>query len=124
MRRNWAEDGITLIGWQLNLDTGIKAYLVRIIPMVFGIETVLWLGLGYKDLPGGAIVALTEIIVIAIMLWALNCQNEIKAITSARNNVITMILLLFFPLSRLSSGSSSVPGSGRNSSGAVTFNHG
>jgi uncharacterized protein len=97
-RRNWAEYGVTLSAWQLNLDAGIKAYLVRIIPMVLGVGIVLWLGIGYKKLPGGAIVALTEIIGIAVMLWALNRQQEAKAIASARGNLITIGILLLFPI--------------------------
>jgi len=36
-----------LSGWQVNLDVGIKAYLGRIIPIVFGLGTVLWLKIGF-----------------------------------------------------------------------------
>ena len=45
--RNWAEYGAMLSGWQVNLDVGIKAYLGRIIPIVFGLGTVLWLKIGF-----------------------------------------------------------------------------
>lgn len=97
-RRDWAAYGITRAGWQLNLDVGIKAYLVRIIPVVFGLGTALWLGLGYASLPGGTIIALAELIGIAVMLRVLNHLDEAKAIRSVRGNILTIILLLLFPL--------------------------
>ena len=34
--RNWSDYGISLSNWQTNLEIGIKAYLVRLIPIVFG----------------------------------------------------------------------------------------
>lgn len=36
-RRSWAEYGISSMSWRKNLDLGIKAYLVRFIPIVVGI---------------------------------------------------------------------------------------
>ncbi len=97
-RRNWATYGITSHQWQLNLDIGIKAYLVRLIPIVFVLGMALWLGLGYQNLPGGAIIATAEIGGVMVMLWALNRQNEAKAIRATRGNLITVGLLLLFPL--------------------------
>ncbi|HOT90893.1 MAG TPA: hypothetical protein PLJ78_13045 [Anaerolineae bacterium] len=35
-RRRRADYGVTSAGWQNNLDIGIKAYLVRFIPLVLG----------------------------------------------------------------------------------------
>ncbi|HLA87065.1 MAG TPA: hypothetical protein VJL10_03500, partial [Anaerolineales bacterium] len=35
-RRSWSEYGVSSMNWQTNLDLGFKAYLVRIIPVVFG----------------------------------------------------------------------------------------
>lgn len=97
-RRKWVEYGITLADWQTNLDVGIKAYLVRIIPVSFLLITILWLKMDYRNFPGGAVVALGELLGIALMLWVLNRQQEAKAMASAKNNVITTILLFLFPI--------------------------
>lgn len=97
-RRNWAEYGVTLSGWQVNLDLGIKAYLVRIIPIACLLLTILWLKLDYRDLPGAAPIVVGEIVGIAIMLYLMNRQQTDKALSAARSNVITAILLLLFPI--------------------------
>jgi hypothetical protein len=97
-RRNWADYGITRHQWQLNLEAGIKAYLVRLIPLALGLGTALWLGLGYETLPGGAIIALAEMLGIVVLLRALNRINEAKASRSVRGNILTIGLLLLFPL--------------------------
>jgi uncharacterized protein len=97
-RRNWAEYGVTLAEWQTNLDLGIKAYLVRIIPVSFLLLTILWFKMDYRTFPGGAITTLGEIIGIAIMLFILGHQQAVKASSTARSNVITIILLFLFPI--------------------------
>jgi len=97
-RRNWAEYGVTTAGWQVNLDLGIKAYLVRIVPVAVLMLTILWLKMDYRTFPGGAITALGEIAGIAIMLLVLRRQQTDKAASSARSNVITTIVLLLFPI--------------------------
>lgn len=97
-RRDWAEYGFTLAGWQNNLDIGIKAYLVRMIPIGIFLGAIIWLKADYRTFPGGAVVAMGEVIGIALMLWVLNRQQEAMALASAKNNVITAILLLLFPI--------------------------
>ncbi|MBN2391252.1 MAG: CPBP family intramembrane metalloprotease [Anaerolineae bacterium] len=97
-RRRWGDYGVTLAGWQNNLDIGIKAYLVRIIPLVLGIGGAAMLKLDYRTLPGGAVVALTEIAGIAVMLWVLRRQSEEKALSSAHSNLIVMGALLLLPI--------------------------
>jgi len=97
-QRRWADYGVTLAGWQNNLDIGIKAYLVRIIPILLGMGGVALLKLDYRTLPGGAVVALAEIAGIAVMLWVLRRQAEENALTSARSNVIVLVVLLFLPI--------------------------
>lgn len=97
-RRNWAEYGFTLAGWQNNLDIGIKAYLVRMIPMGVFLGAILWLKADYRSLSGGAVIAVGEVLGIALILWVLNRQQETKAMTSAKGNVITAILLFLFPI--------------------------
>ncbi len=97
-RRPWADYGVTLAGWQNNLDIGIKAYLVSIIPLVIGIGGTMLLKLDYRTLPGGVLVALTEIAGIAVMLWVLRRQSEEKALASVRSNVITLVVLLLLPI--------------------------
>lgn len=97
-RRKWAEYGLTLADWQTNLDVGIKAYLVRIIPMSFLMITILWLKMDYRIFPGAAIVTVGEIIGIAIMLLVLRRQQVTKALSTTRSNVITTVLLFLFPI--------------------------
>lgn len=97
-RRRWADYGVTLAGWQNNLDIGIKAYLVRIIPLVLGIGGAALLKFDYRMLPGGLLVALAEIVGIAVMLWVLRRHSEAKAMAAARSNVIVMGALLLLPI--------------------------
>lgn len=97
-RRRWADYGVTLAGWQTNLDVGIKAYLVRIIPVALGLGGAAMLKLDYRTLSGGLVVALAEILGIAAMLWVLRRQQESKALASARTNLIVLGLLLLLPI--------------------------
>jgi hypothetical protein len=94
-RRDWAEYGVSRADWQTNLDIGIKAYLVRIIPYVFGVGGAIWLMLDRNQISGGAFVALMEVIGVAVMIWVLNRQKPVK---SGRGNVIVTIALLLFPI--------------------------
>jgi membrane protease YdiL (CAAX protease family) len=97
-RRNWAEYGVTLADWKTSLDLGIKAYLVRIIPVAVLMLTILWLKMDHRTFPGGAITSLGEIVGIAIMLVILGRQKPTKALSAARSNVVTIILLFLFPI--------------------------
>jgi membrane protease YdiL (CAAX protease family) len=97
-RRNWAEHGFTLAGWQNNLDVGIKAYLVRMIPMGVFLGAIIWLKADYRTFPGGAVIAMGEVIGIVLMLWVLSRQQQAKSLASAKSNVITTILLFLFPI--------------------------
>ena len=94
-RRNWAEYGVSSAGWQTNLDIGIKAYLVRFIPIVFGLGGAALLMLDTNKIAGGAFVALMEVIGLAVMVWVINRQKPVK---SSRVNMITTLLLLFVPV--------------------------
>lgn len=94
-RRDWAEYGVSLADWQTNLDIGIKAYLVRIIPYVFGVGGAMWLMLDRDKVSGGAFVAFMEVVGLAAMIWVLNRQ---KPMNSGRGNLIITFLLLLFPI--------------------------
>jgi membrane protease YdiL (CAAX protease family) len=92
-RRSWAEYGVSAANWRTNLDTGLKAYLVRFIPIVLGGFGAAWLGLTG---PGSvAYKTLISVIAMALMVWVLNHQKEVK---SGRANVILIVLLLFVPV--------------------------
>ncbi|HNT78325.1 MAG TPA: CPBP family intramembrane metalloprotease [Anaerolineae bacterium] len=97
-RRRWSDYGVTLAGWQNNLDIGIKAYLVRIIPVALGLGGAALVKLDYRTLPGGAVVALAELLGIAVMLWVLRRHSEEKALAGARTNLIVLAALLLFPI--------------------------
>ena len=94
-RRNWAEYGVSLANWPTNLDIGIKAFLVAFIPLAFGLGGAMQLGLDINQLGGGLFVALMEVICLALMVWILNRQKPVK---SGRRNVISVVLLLLFPI--------------------------
>ena len=94
-RRNWAEYGVSLENWQTNVDIGIKAFLVALVPMVFGLGGAMQLGLDTNQLGGGLFVAVMEIVGLAIMVWILNRQ---KPVTSGRRNLVTIIVLLLLPI--------------------------
>jgi len=93
-RRSWADYGVTLADWPTNLDVGIKAYLARFIS-VGALGVVLSLGIGYESLQGGAIIALAELIVIAIVVMVLQKQ---KTVTSGKTNLIVTGVILLFPI--------------------------
>lgn len=94
-RRNWADYGVSLANWRTNLDVGIKAFLVSIIPFVLGVSGAAALNLDYRQLAGGAWIALTNIAAIALMIWILNRH---KPVASGRPNVILIAVLLVLPI--------------------------
>jgi membrane protease YdiL (CAAX protease family) len=94
-RRNWTEYGVSLSNWPTNLDIGIKAFLVALIPMVFGLGGAMQLGLDTNQVSGGLFVAMTQVIGLALMVWILNRQKPVK---SGRRNVISILLLLLLPI--------------------------
>ncbi len=95
MGRSWVEYGVSFINWPTNLDIGVKAYLVRFIPLLFGLGGAALLNLDYKKLNGGILVAIMEFIAIVVMVWVLNRQKPVKLMLG---NLITILLLLLFPL--------------------------
>jgi len=94
-RRGWAEFGVSTMKWQTNLDIGFKAYLVRIIPAVFGTFGPAWLGLNLNELGKGVFEAWLWVIAVALMVWLLNHQKEVK---SGRANIIATLLFLLVPI--------------------------
>ena len=92
-RRSWAEYGISSLNWRSNLDIGVKAYLVRFLPIVVGTAGAAWLGL--SGLGSAAYRILISIIALALMVWVVNRRNEVK---SGRANVILTCLLLLVPI--------------------------
>jgi membrane protease YdiL (CAAX protease family) len=94
-RRDWAEYGVSPEDWPTNLDIGIKAFLVALIPMAFGLGGAMQLGLDVNQVSGGLFVAAMEVIGLALMVWILNRQKPVK---SGRRNVISIVLLLLLPI--------------------------
>lgn len=94
-RRNWTEYGVSLEGWQANLDLGLKAYLVRLIPLGLGVAGAMWLTLDSHQLGGGAFVALMELVGLAVMIWVLNRRSPVK---SGRGSLMVILMLLAFPI--------------------------
>jgi membrane protease YdiL (CAAX protease family) len=91
--RSWAEYGVSTADWRTGLDIGMKAYLVRFIPIVIGTGGAFWLGLsGTGSL---AYRTLISVIALALMVWVINRQKEVK---SGRSNVIVTVLLLLVPV--------------------------
>jgi CAAX protease family protein len=94
-RRNWAEYGVSSMNWQTNFDIGIKAYLVRFIPIVIGTGGAAWLGLSSNKLGQEAYITLTWMIALALIVWVLNHHKEVK---SGRANIIATLLFLLLPV--------------------------
>jgi len=94
-RRNWAEYGVSSVNWPTNLDIGIKAFLVTLIPLVFGLGGAMQLGWDPNKVSGGLFAAVTEVLGLALMVWILNRQKPVK---SGRRNLISILLLLFLPI--------------------------
>lgn len=94
-RRNWAAYGVSPVNWPTNLDIGIKAFLVAIIPLAFGLGGAMQLGLDINQVSGGLFVAVTEVISLALMVWILNRQKPVR---SGRRNLISILLLLLLPI--------------------------
>jgi len=94
-RRSRVEYGVFLADWQTNLDIGMKAYLVRLIPYAFGWVGAVRLGLDPLQVSGGILIALMEVIALALTCLILNRQRPVR---SGRSNVIVMLALLLLPI--------------------------
>ena len=94
-RRSWAEFGVSAKNWRTNLDIGFKAYLIRILPAVMTTFGPAWLGLKLNELGKGAFEAPLWVMAVALIIWALNRQKEVK---SGRANLIATGLFLLFPV--------------------------
>ncbi len=94
-RRRWAEYGVSLANWPTNLDIGLKAFLVALIPMVLGVGVAMQVGWDYRRINGGVFAALMEVVALALMIWLLNRQ---KRVASGRRNLISILVLLLLPI--------------------------
>jgi membrane protease YdiL (CAAX protease family) len=93
-RRNWAEYGASLReNWRTNLDIGIKAFLVLMIPHAIGRGGATFLGLSpqMRD----RVIDITWVIAIAVMIWVMNRH---KPVASGKNNLIFIAVLLLLPI--------------------------
>jgi len=92
-RRNWEEYGVSLKDWRTNLDIGIKAFVVLIIPHGIGRSGAYFLGLNppTRDI----VIDITWVIAIAVMIWVMNRH---KPVASGRNNLILIAVLLLLPI--------------------------
>jgi membrane protease YdiL (CAAX protease family) len=87
--------GVGVLAELADTGTGMKAFLVSFIPLVFGWAGAERLGLDPNKISGGAYIALMELAGIAVLLWVLNRQ---KTVQSGRRNLITILLLLSIPI--------------------------
>ncbi len=92
-RRNWAEYGVSLADWRTNLDVGVKAFVVLIIPHAIGrgIPTFLGLSSQIRDVAIG----ICWVIAIAVMIWVMSRH---KPVASGKNNLILIAVLLLIPI--------------------------
>lgn len=93
-RRKWAEYGVSLANWRDNLDIGLKAYPLRLIPYVLGWAGAQWLKLDPRRL-GGVWVALMEAVALLLMVRILSRHRPVR---SGRGNVLVTLLLLVLPV--------------------------
>lgn len=94
-RRKWAEYGLSSMHWQTNFDIGVKAYVVRFLPIVIGTGGAAWLGLKSNKPGEVAYVSVIWVIALAVMVWLLNRQKVQK---SGRANIIAASIFLFLPI--------------------------
>ncbi|RPI52643.1 MAG: CPBP family intramembrane metalloprotease, partial [Chloroflexi bacterium] len=83
-RRSWAEYGVSSAEWQTNLAIGMKACLVRAIPIVP-------IALGW----GSSVEAVGWVIAVVLMVWIMNRQKPVR---SGRGNLIVTVSLLVLPI--------------------------
>jgi membrane protease YdiL (CAAX protease family) len=91
--RNWTEYGVSLANWRTNLDIGIKALVIRIIPDAIGRGGGAMLGLNAqtRDL----LINVMWVIAIAVMIWVLNRH---RPVSSGRNNLVLTAVFLLLPI--------------------------
>lgn len=92
-RRNWAEYGVSLADWRTYLDIGVKAFLVRFIPDLFGRMGTSFLGL--NGATREVVLDIAWVIAIVVMIWVMYRH---KPVASARNNLILIAVLLVLPI--------------------------
>jgi membrane protease YdiL (CAAX protease family) len=93
--RNWVDYGVSSARWPTNLDIGIKAFLIGMIPLLVGQYVPAMLGLGSQSVASGAFAAVMEIAAIALIIWVMNRQKPVR---SGRRNLITIGILLLIPI--------------------------
>jgi uncharacterized protein len=93
--RSWVDYGVSRAQWPTNLDIGVKAFVVAIIPLVVGQYIPVMLGFGSNPLASRAFTALLEVVAIALIIWLMNRQ---KPVLSGRRNLITIGILLLVPI--------------------------
>lgn len=96
-RRDWASYGVAMAQWQIDLDIGVKAYLIRIIPVAC-LMGALALGWGYTSLRGGLLVAFGEAVAIGVLLVVLRKVDHEKAVAGWRSNLFIILALLILPI--------------------------
>lgn len=92
-RRNWADYGVSLRNWQTYLDIGVKAFLVRFIPDLFGRVGTSFLGL--TGTPREIVLDIAWVIAVVVMI---RVMNRHKPVASGRNNLILIAALLVLPI--------------------------
>lgn len=92
-RRNWAEYSVSLADWRTNLDIGVKAFVVLIIPHAIGRGGATFLGLSSQM--RDRVIDITWVIAIAVMVWVMNRH---RPVASGRNNMILIVALLLIPI--------------------------
>ncbi|MCU0521213.1 MAG: CPBP family intramembrane metalloprotease [Anaerolineae bacterium] len=94
-RQKWSEYGVSSADWRTNLDTGIKATIVRTIPTLLGWWGVGFLGLSQSSLGAGVIEACLWIVALALIIGILRRQTPKS---SARGNLTMIGLFLLLPI--------------------------
>ncbi len=92
-RRNWAEYGVTFANWRTYLDIGVKAFLVRFIPDLFGRVGTSFLGL--TGTVREVVLDIAWVIAVVVMIWVMNRH---KPAASDKNNLILIAVLLVLPI--------------------------
>lgn len=98
-RRRWSDYGVTLANWPFNLEIGLNAYLVLLIPFFLGFGGTMLLKTNYNSLPGALIMCTTYLAAITVMLLIFHSKEKrLRKNPSGRTNLIVIVILLLFPI--------------------------
>lgn len=102
-RRDVAAYGFTLRSWREQVDLGLVAYLLALIPWAIGMGLIMLLGSSYTALPGACLLVAAYLFETWLLLVILRRrERQARAHTrsrlAGRGNLVIIVVLLVLPL--------------------------